>query len=199
MVQQKSKLISLNRGDILLIIDLQNDFLPGGTLAVSLGDQVVSAMNRYIELFQRQQLPIVATRDWHPADHCSFKAQGGPWPEHCVAGTEGAEFSADLQLPETAEIVSKGFNNKAPGYSGFEDTGLGTLLIRLDARRLFIGGLATDYCVLNTVLDARARHYPVFLLKDAIRAVDVSPHNGHNAIDTMTQEGAIPITLADLQ
>lgn len=199
LIDRQPRLILLNQGDALLIIDLQNDFLPGGAVAVSQGDRVVSVMNRYIAQFQRKHLPIISTRDWHPADHCSFKAQGGSWPEHCVAGTRGAKFSAGLQLPESAIIVSKGTNNKALGYSGFEDTGLEAHLNRLNTRRLFIGGLATDYCVLNTALDALARHYRVYLLEDAIRAVDIEPGDGRNAVVTMTQQGAVPITLADLQ
>lgn len=199
MVNQKSNLISLNQGDVLIIIDLQNDFLPGGALAVDEGDQVVPVMNRYIALFQRHNLPIIATRDWHPADHFSFKAQGGPWPEHCVAGSHGAEFSPMLKLPETAEIISTGFNRSAPGYSGFENTDLENRLNQLDARRLFIGGLATEYCVLHTVLDALAHNYPVNLLTDAIRAVNVKPQDGDNAMHTMTQKGATALTLADIQ
>ena len=142
---------------------------------------------------------MVATRDWHPADHFSFKAQGGPWPEHCVAGSHGAKFSPILNLPETAEIISTGVNRNAPGYSGFENTDLENRLIGLHAKRLFIGGLATDYCVLYTVLDALAHNYPVYLLTDAIRAVDVNPQDGDNAIQIMTQKGAEAITLADLQ
>lgn len=199
LVQQKSKLISLNRGDVLIIIDLQNDFLPGGALAVNQGDQVVPIMNRYISFFRQRHLPIVATRDWHPANHFSFKAQGGPWPVHCVVGSHGAEFSVDLQLPETAEIISTGVNKNAPGYSGFENTDLENHLIELDAKRLFIGGLATDYCVLYTVLDALARNYPVYLLVDAIRAVNVKPQDGDNAIHIMILKGAKAIKLTDVQ
>lgn len=199
MLRQQLKPIRLKRGDILLIIDLQNDFLPGGALAVSQGDRVIPVMNRYISLFQKHHLPVVATRDWHPADHCSFKTQGGPWPEHCIAGTEGSAFAADLQLPETAVVVSKGTDQGAPGYSGFEGTALQSYLAQLNARRLFIGGLATDYCVLATALDAVAHHYQIFLLDDASRAVDIDPQNGHNAIHKMMQQGVIPITLADLQ
>ncbi|MGR9117043.1 MAG: isochorismatase family protein [Gammaproteobacteria bacterium] len=198
MVHKHSKSIALEQGDILIIVDLQNDFLPGGALPVYQGDQVVSVMNRYIGLFQRHGLPIMATRDWHPPDHCSFKAQGGPWPGHCVMGSHGAEFSPDLELPENAEIFSAGVKRNALGYSGFEDTDLDNRLTELHAKRLFIGGLATDYCVLNTVSDALAHGYPVYLLTDAIRAVDVEPQNGQNAINKMLQKGAIPITLSDL-
>ncbi|MGR9043714.1 MAG: isochorismatase family protein [Gammaproteobacteria bacterium] len=198
MVQQ-SNIIPLSTGDVLIIIDLQNDFLPGGALAVKQGEQIIPIMNRYIEIFQRHRLPIFATRDWHPRDHCSFKKQGGPWPEHCVAGTVGAAFSNDLALPQTAVIISKGSNPNAPGYSGFENTDLEKRLSRLQAKRLFIGGLATEYCVFNTVMDALALRYRVHLLQDAIRAVDIAPHNGHNAIEHMKQKGALTLTLSDLQ
>lgn len=183
----------------MLIVDLQKDFLPGGALAVSQGDRVVAVMNRYIALFRRHRLPVVATRDWHPVDHCSFQTQGGPWPEHCIAGTKGAEFSDDLQLPEATEIFSTGVQRNAQGYSGFENTELEPYFSRLETKRLFIGGLATDYCILHTVLDACARRYSVYLLKDAIRAVDVAPQNGRKAIDKMIQQGALLITLADIQ
>ena len=198
MVQQ-SNIIPLKPGDVLLIIDLQNDFLPGGALAVNQGEQVIPVMNRYIEFFQRRRLPIIATRDWHPRDHCSFKKQGGPWPEHCIAGTLGAAFSTGLILPQSAAIISKGSTPSDPGYSGFENTDLEARLSRLQAKRLYIGGLATEYCVFKTVMDALDRHYCVYLLRDAIRAVDIAPQNGHNAITQMKQKGAFTITLSNLQ
>ncbi len=94
--------IELGKGDVLVIIDIQNDFLPGGSLAVPEGDQVIPVLNGYIDRFINRQLPVFATRDWHPPDHCSFVQQGGPWPEHCIAGSKGAEFAADLHLPVSA-------------------------------------------------------------------------------------------------
>src|SRR5574340_133567 len=141
-------------GDALLVVDAQNDFLPGGSLAVPGGDEVLPPLNRYLGIFTARNLPVFATRDWHPARHCSFRAQGGSWPPHCVAGTRGAEFAAALRLPPSAEIVSKATSAEQDAYSGFHGTGLDALLRAADIRRLFVGGLATDYCVLNTVRDA---------------------------------------------
>jgi nicotinamidase/pyrazinamidase len=127
---------------------MQNDFLPGGSLAVTQGDEVVPVLNHYIHAFKENRLPIFATRDWHPSDHCSFKAQGGPWPPHCVQDSKGAEFTPDLQLPEDVVIISKATIPEKDAYSGFDGTDLHDRLQVLGIKRLFIGGLATDYCVL---------------------------------------------------
>ncbi|HZP91570.1 MAG TPA: nicotinamidase [Burkholderiales bacterium] len=179
-----------HKGDALLIVDVQNDFLPGGALAVPNGDEVVPVLNRYIERFSRLGLPIHATRDWHPADHCSFVERGGPWPKHCVAGTGGAGFAPGLALPADANIVSKATTRDEEAYSGFAGTALNAQLRSLGVGRLFVGGLATDYCVLNTVKDARALGYEVILLTDAIRAVDVKPEDGARAEAQMRRLGA---------
>jgi nicotinamidase/pyrazinamidase len=187
--------IILQKGDALIIVDIQNDFLPGGSLAVAGGEQVIPVINAYVAKFQQHGLPIVATRDWHSPDHSSFVPQGGPWPEHCVAGSKGAEFSPDLSLPETARIFSAGFEKMAAGYSGFENTDLHTYLNHAGIKRLFIGGIATDYCVLHTVLDALHYRYRVFLLQDAIRAVNVNPEDGENAVRKMRANGAELLTL----
>jgi len=187
--------IILQKGDALIIVDIQNDFLPGGSLAVAGGEQVTPVINAYIAKFQQHGLPIVATRDWHSPDHSSFVPQGGPWPEHCVAGSKGAEFSPDLSLPETARIFSTGFEKMAAGYSGFENTDLRPYLNHAGIKRLFIGGIATDYCVLHTVLDALRYRYRVFLLQDAIRAVNVNPEDGENAVRKMRANGAELLTL----
>lgn len=188
--------IELGQGDALLVIDIQNDFLPGGSLAVPDGNQVIPVLNGYIDQFISRQLPVFASRDWHPSKHCSFIRQGGPWPEHCVAESKGAEFAADLHLPASSHIISKGTEAKQDGYSGFANRTFKEQLDNAGARRLFIGGLATDYCVLNTVRDALNFHYTVLLLTDAIRAVNVRRQDGENAINEMIQKGAIPITLA---
>jgi len=180
-------------GDALLIVDVQNDFLPGGSLAVPRGDEVVPMLNRYLRAFQN--LPVYATRDWHPAQHCSFRAQGGPWPPHCVAETRGAEFAAALQLPPSAVIISKATKVEHDAYSGFQDTDLDFLLHSTNIRRLFIGGLATDYCVLNTVRDAIGLGYKVLLLADAIRAVEVQPGDGLRAEAEMLGLGAQRISV----
>ncbi len=191
--------IHLQDGDALLIVDVQNDFLPGGKLAVPEGDAVIAPLNAWIERVERRGLPIIATRDWHPADHCSFQARGGPWPVHCVAGTPGAEFAPTLRLPKNAWIISKATSPDQEAYSGFQGTDLATRLREAGVRRLFIGGLATDYCVLNTVKDALQEGFTVFLLQDAIRAVNVKPGDGERAIAEMLAAGAVPVTLADLE
>jgi len=182
-------------GDALLIVDVQNDFLPGGSLAVPHGDEVVPVLNRYLETFAEQNLPVYATRDWHPPRHCSFREQGGPWPPHCIAGTNGAAFAAALQLPPAAVIISKATTVEQDAYSGFQGTDLHVRLHAAGIRRLFVGGLATDYCVLNTVRDALKLSYEVLLLNDAIRAVDVQPGDGLRAEQEMTGLGAQRITV----
>lgn len=187
---------SIRPGDALLIVDVQNDFLPGGSLAVPHGDEVVPVLNRYLRAFQN--LPVYATRDWHPERHCSFKAQGGPWPPHCVAGTRGAEFAATLRLPPSAAIISKAATPEQDAYSGFQGTDLDAQLRAANIRRLFIGGLATDYCVLNTVRDALKLGYEVLLLIDAIRAVDVQPGDGLRAEQEMVSLGAQRITVEEV-
>lgn len=185
--------VHLQAGDALIMVDVQLDFLPGGSLAVPRGDEVVPALNRYIAVFRGLTFPIVATRDWHPPDHCSFKAQGGPWPPHCVAGSAGAHFATLLDLPCEAHIVSKATSRDRDAYSGFEGTGLDDWLRRAGASRVFVGGLATDYCVLNTVRDALRFGYATFLLLDAVRAVDVAAGDGARAIDEMRRLGAMAI------
>lgn len=191
--------LSLNDGDALILVDVQNDFLPGGALAVPLGDEVIPVLNRYLALFRRHGLPIYASRDWHPMGHCSFAAQGGPWPQHCLAGTSGAAFPAALALGDAACIVSKAERKEQDAYSAFQNTRLAQSLRAQGANRLFIGGLATDYCVLNTVMDALKEHFNVLLLTDAIRAVDVRPGDGDAAIATMLAQLAVPVTLNELE
>lgn len=180
-------------GDALLIVDVQNDFLPGGSLAVAGGDAAIAPLNGWLGRFAPARLPVCATRDWHPADHCSFAAQGGPWPPHCVAGTPGAQFAAALALPADAVVISKATTREADAYSGFAGTDLHARLQALGVRRLFVGGLATDYCVLNTVLDARRLGYAVVLLVACIRAVDVRPGDGARALEAMGAAGAVPL------
>lgn len=182
-------------GDALLIVDVQHDFLPGGSLAVPNGDEVIPVLNRYTDAFSAQNLPVYATRDWHPMLHCSFRAQGGSWPPHCIANTHGAEFTAALRLPADVTVISKATSPEQDAYSGFEGTDLDQRLRAAGIRRLFVGGLATDYCVLNTVRDALRLGYAVMLLTDAIRAVDVQPGDGQRAEAEMVGLGAQRITL----
>lgn len=177
-------------GDALVIVDLQYDFLPGGALAVGDVDAVVPVLNRAIAAFSAAGLPIFATRDWHPADHCSFHAQQGIWPTHCIAGSHGAAFTPALALTAETTVVSKATTAEHDAYSGFEGTELAAMLRDRGVRRLFVGGLATDYCVLQTVLDALRLGFEVVLLEDAIRAVDVKAGDGARAIAQMTAAGA---------
>lgn len=183
------------QGDALLVTDIQYDFLPGGSLAVQRGDEVVPLLNRYIDLFDARKLPVFATRDWHPEHHCSFREQGGPWPPHCVAGTRGAEFAAALRLPLTAVIISKATTPEQDAYSSFLGTELERKLRDAGIKRLFIGGLTTDYCILNSTRDALRLGFQVFVLVDAIRAVDVQPGDGARAVEEMVRQGAQCITL----
>lgn len=189
--------INLSERDALVVVDVQADFLPGGSLAVSDGDEVVPVLNRYLALARRKRLPVFASRDWHPARHCSFKLSGGPWPEHCVAGTPGAAFAPGLELSADAVIISKGTQEQADAYSAFEGTDLARRLRDIGARRLLVGGLATDYCVRATVSDALAEGFDVLLLQDAIRAVNVKPGDGERAEREMQDAGAARVQIKD--
>jgi len=190
--------VDLHPGDGLLVADVQNDFLPGGALGVPRGDEVVPVLNRYAVAFRARGLPIFASRDWHPSDHCSFREQGGIWPVHCVVGTKGAEFHPNFHLPPSTIVVSKATDPKKEAYSAFEGTTLDERLREAGVRRLFIGGLATDYCVLNTVRDAITRGYAVCLLMDGIQAVDLHPDDGRTAEEEMIRLGAVPIRLENM-
>ncbi|MFQ5581614.1 MAG: isochorismatase family protein [Mariprofundaceae bacterium] len=190
--------IKLRAGDALVVVDIQYDFLSGGALAVPEADEVIGPLNRCIAVFSGHGLPVFATRDWHPADHCSFSARGGPWPPHCIAGTSGAAFSQALILPEDTVIISKATEADTDAYSGFDGTQLHSALREQGVKRLFIGGLATDYCVKQTVLDACKLDYETHVLVDAVRAVNVRPDDEDNAFQTMRDAGAIPATTAEI-
>jgi nicotinamidase-related amidase len=173
------------KGDALIVVDIQNDFLPGGALGVPGGDRVIAPLNRAVTLFQERHLPVFFSRDWHPENHISFKQRGGPWPPHCVQGTTGAEISAELKMPADPEILSKATDPDHEEYSAWsakDESGkpLRELLRERAIRRLFIGGLTTEYCVLNTVRDARKEDYEIIVLSDAVRPVDES--DGEKAI-----------------
>jgi nicotinate phosphoribosyltransferase len=193
-----SKRIRLVSEDGLLLIHPQNDFLPGGSLAVPRANEILPILNKYLEIFEQMALPIVFTRDWHPPDHCSFQEQGGTWPVHCVAGSEGARFSPMLRVPESALVFSGATNPDREAYSGFDGTDLDQSLKMLKVRHLYIGGLATDYCVFNTVKDALKLGYSVTLLLDAMRPVDIKPGDGKRAIESMKNRGAKSCFLQNL-
>jgi nicotinamidase/pyrazinamidase len=181
-------------GDALLVADVQNDFLPGGALGVPRGDEVIAPLNDYLRKFARQHLPIFVTRDWHPQHHCSFRGQGGPWPPHCVAGTGGAEFAAGFKVPPGARVISKATRPEAEAYSAFQGTDLALQLHDAGVRRVVIGGLATDYCVRATALDALAAGFAVVVLAEAVRAIDAHPGDGTRALAEMRARGAQIVT-----
>jgi nicotinamidase/pyrazinamidase len=190
--------IHLDKQDALLIIDMQVDFLPGGALGVAGGHEVVAPINHLIELYRAQDLPIFASRDWHPQDHCSFAAQGGPWPPHCVADTPGAAFAAELALPDDAVVISKADTAPVDAYSAFGGTDLAAQLRARGVERVTVVGLATDYCVLNTVTDALEEGFDTLIVPEAMRAVDVNPGDGRRAQDRMVARGAVPVRLGEI-
>jgi len=191
--------IRLQDSDALLVIDMQYDFLPGGSLGVPQGDQVLAPINEAMARFAALGLPVYASRDWHPEDHCSFAARGGPWPPHCVAETRGAAFSDELALPANTVIISKADSADVDAYSAFNGTALADHLRQHGISRVFVCGLATDYCVLNTALDARANGFETVILPEAMRAVNVQPDDGERAIARMREAGATSASLADLR
>jgi nicotinamidase/pyrazinamidase len=192
------KHLQLAPGDALIIVDMQYDFLPGGSLGVPDGDQVIGPIKRLIALFTLRGLPVYASRDWHPANHCSFAARGGPWPPHCVADTRGAAFAEELRLPADAVVVSKADSADVDAYSAFNGTGLAGQLRERGVRRLVVCGLATDYCVLNTALDARSNGFDVLIVPEAMRAVNLQPGDGARAIARMLESGASAVDVEAL-
>ena len=190
--------IAITNKSALIIVDVQKDFLPKGSLPIPRGDEVIEPLNKYIDIFLRHEQPIYATRDWHPENHISFKKYGGIWPSHCIQNTRGAEFADKLHLPSETVIINKGYMQDRDAYSGFQETYLDLELRRRNIKRVFIGGLATEYCVEATVLDALKLGYETILLLDAIRSVDANPGDSEKAIKKMFFNGAIGITLDDI-
>ena len=181
--------------DALIIVDVQNDFCPGGSLGVKGGDTIVPIVNRYIDKFRAAGLPVIATRDWHPAKTTHFNEFGGVWPAHCVQGTSGAAFHPDLRLPSDAIIISKGTVADEDSYSAFHGSDssglpLEQVLRALGVERIFVGGLATDYCVKQTALDALKQGFSVVVLADAVRGVDLSPGDAERALAQALDAGA---------
>jgi nicotinamidase/pyrazinamidase len=184
--------------DALLIVDFQNDFCPGGALPVAKGDRIAAPINELLDSFDL----VLASRDWHPPDHGSFagvevdpaqwKGTDPPsiWPVHCVQGTPGAELHPDLDRAKVDIVIDKGQDPNSQGYSAFQDTRLGDILRKRGVDRLFVAGLATDYCVKNSVLDARRLGLDVVVVEDAVRPVDVNPGDGERALEEMQAVGA---------
>ena len=199
MVTYLSKNYILKNSDALLITDIQKDFLPGGSLPIENGDEIIPVINDYIRRFEAAKAHVLASRDWHPQDHVSFKAQGGPWPPHGVQETSGAKFSPDLKLPRHTVVISKATNPQNEAYSAFDGTSLAHELRTMGVKRLFVGGLATDYCVVNTVVDARKLGFETVVLVDATLGINVEPGDVDRAIETMLKNGALQGTADDFQ
>ena len=173
----------------LIVVDVQNDFCPGGALAVAHGDEVVAPLNRLIEEFLQRGEPVFKSRDWHLQQTKHFAAYGGTWPVHCVQNTKGAEFHPDLIDDIHIRVISKGLGD-TDCYSAFDETDLALQLRRLGVEEVWIGGLATDYCVKSTVLDALREGFKVKALADAMRPVNLNPRDGADAVEVMRSAGA---------
>ncbi|MFI5268594.1 MAG: isochorismatase family protein [Chloroflexota bacterium] len=171
--------------DALIVVDVQNDFCAGGALAVPHAERIFDNINRLMPRFRH----VLATKDWHPANHSSFQAQGGPWPPHCIQATAGAEFHRALDASLIQTVIRKGSDVGAPGYSGFEATDLADELRRTGVKRVFTCGLATDYCVRATTLAAREHGFAAVAITDAMAAVDVNPGDGERALEEMLAVG----------
>ena len=191
------KPIKISKADALIIANIQIDFLPGGALPVLEGDSVIPVINDYLKIFRRAGASIFAVRDWHPQNHVSFTGQGGQWPPHCIQESEGAKFHPDLKLPEGTVIISKATDTLNDSYSSFDGTELAQNLEMQGIYRLFVGGLATEYCILNTVLDSRKLGFGTLLLSDAVRGINAKPNDTNRAIEEMVSTGADQVTLED--
>jgi len=188
----------------LLIVDVQNDFCPGGALGVPEGDKIVPVINKYIRIFTQKKLPIFATRDWHPVRSKHFKDFGGLWPVHCLGNTRGAAFHPDLKLPQDAILLYKGMDPQEDCYSSFSAQDLSgqplfKLLKRMGVTEIYIAGLATDYCVKYTAIDALKHGFKVKILLDAVKGVNLKINDSAGAIKKITKMGAKKVKLADLK
>ncbi|HID80694.1 MAG TPA: nicotinamidase, partial [Ignisphaera sp.] len=175
------------------------DFMPGGALPVPEADTIVPTVNRYIQIFKNRGSTIVATRDWHPVNHISFTTRGGPWPPHCIQGTSGAEFHPDLALPENSIVVSKATDPDKEAYSGFDGTDLNSILRERGVKRIFVCGVATNYCVKATAIDGVKLGYTVIVLLDAVKGIDIPPGSVDKALNEMLDMGIILATQHDIE
>ena len=182
--------------DALIVVDVQNDFCPGGSLAVNEGDAIVPGINALIPRFSH----VVFTRDWHPADHCSFgdppEFVDGSWPAHCVQDTQGANLHTDLNIPNSAMFISKATRSDKDAYSGFDETDLAAQLRDKGVTRICVCGLATDYCVKATALDGLNEGFKVAVLEDLCRGV--SPVAAAEVLDELAEKGINVVTSGDL-
>lgn len=184
------KSIVIRPGDALIVVDVQRDYLPGGALAVPHGDAVVEPLNRVIDQFVRTDLPIFYIRDWHPAQHVSPVNHGSRLPVHCIAGTAGAEFAPRLWIAQSDPIIPLTAAHDHGAVSAFEGTPLAEQLNRTETKRIFIGGLAMEHCVMKTALDAMSRGYEVYVILDAVRAASARSGDDRRALRVMRRQGA---------
>jgi len=187
----------------LLVVDVQNDFCPDGALAIPEGDKVVPLLNKYIKIFAKNKLPIFASRDWHPVKTKHFKDFGGSWPVHCIQNTKGAAFHPKLKLPKETILLYKGMDPGKDSYSCFQaedqrGMSFSSILKLFAIKELYIGGLATDYCVRFSTHDALKRGFKVKLLMDGIKGVNLKPGDSQKAIREMVESGAKKTTLKDM-
>lgn len=185
----------MKHSSAFLIIDLQNDFCPGGSLAVPHGNEIVPVVNRCLELFAEKKIPVIASRDWHPARSSHFREFGGIWPPHCIQVTHGAKFHPGLHLPSNAVIVSKGMDPERNDYSAFRamdarGMDLEQILEEKGINHLYVAGLATDYCVKESVLDALRLGFAVTVISDAVMGVELQEGDSQRATKEMTATGA---------
>ncbi|AJC72201.1 pyrazinamidase/nicotinamidase pxnc [Thermococcus guaymasensis DSM 11113] len=171
--------------EALIVVDMQRDFMPGGALPVPEGDRIIPIVNECVRKFRERRALIVATRDWHPENHISFKERGGPWPRHCVQNTPGAEFV--VELPPDAVIISKAADPDKEAYSGFEGTNLAEILKEKGVKRVYVCGVATEYCVRATALDAVKYGFETYLLKDAIKGIN--PEDEKKTLEELQRAG----------
>jgi nicotinamidase/pyrazinamidase len=186
--------VTVGPDDALIVVDVQHDFLPGGALAVATGERIFAPIDALAPRFRR----VYATRDWHPLDHSSYAQFGGPWPVHCVAGTRGAAFDARLDLKKIDVVIDKGVDRATDGYSGFVATQLASDLRLHGVRRVFVCGLATDYCVKATALDAHAAGFATAVVADASAAVDVEPGDEARALEELRAAGIDVVQSEDI-
>lgn len=179
----------LKKGDGLLLVDIQKDFCPGGALPIEEGDKIIPILNGWIKATREKGYPIYASRDWHPLHHMSFKEQGGKWPPHCIQDSDGAEFHPNLILPDMVVKITKGVRFDQDQNSVFDQTGLVVQLKRDGVRRLWVGGLALDVCVLASVLDGRRAGFEIYVIEQGTRPV--TPEAGREALEAMKGAGVV--------
>ncbi|BBG65643.1 nicotinamidase [Hydrogenimonas sp.] len=191
--------IAITENDALAVVDMQRDFMPGGALAVPGADRIVDRVNDYIRIFEKRGRPVYFTGDWHPEKHISFKANGGIWPVHCLQGSPGADFCDGLYVPsDNRFIISKGVSEDFDAYSAFQGTALRKLLAERGVKRLYVCGIATDYCVKETLLGAENLGLRTVLLSDAVKGVNTVKGDSESAVSKMLGAGAVAAVFDDL-